>query len=659
MAVYKQMARRLAILLCAWLTASLSAAAAGNVALVRGTLSAPNDAERNYAQSVTRNLGRLLTDLNVAHVVIDDDAVTASSLDGVRVVILGYNPFPPAAELKALRSFAGGGGKIIVFYGADEGLAELLQVKMGKYTAAEKFGQWGMIGFNESAPAHMPETVLQNSNNIRPVYAIDGKSKIIAVWLTQAGKATGQPAWVQSERGFWMSHVLLDDGDSWNKRLMMAGLIGACDASIWKPVAERCLEQAATLGKYTGFPETTRAILAQAGGRGTQAAESFLDKATVLNADLSKLMDQKQYQQVVRKSRELKDALARAYGAAQEGRDGEFRGVWDRKGMGLYPGNWDETCRVLKTHGMTDLMPHMLSPGSCHYASKLMDPSDAVQQFGDQAAQCVEAAHRNGLKVHAWKICWRVDAAPADFVARMKKQNRLQMSDTGKAVNWLCPSRADNREMERNTLVEVVTKYRVDGVHLDYIRYTDGHACYCETCRGSFEKQVGKKLSAWPEAVKSGELKKEYTRWRAGQITAFVREVSAAVKEARPDVKVSAAVYGRYPLCIDSVGQDWAEWLRKGYVDFVCPMDYTADMEKFGVYIQGQMALDGIKAKIYPGIGVTATESRLDAVQVVDQVRALRGAGAGGFALFELNKVLEKETLPVLGLGLTSTVRAK
>jgi hypothetical protein len=56
---------------------------------------------------------------------------------------------------------------------------------------------------------------------------------------------------------------------------------------------------------------------------------------------------------------------------------------------------------------------------------------------------------------------------------------------------------------------------------------------------------------------------------------------------------------------------------------------------------------------VYPGIGATATESRLDTVQVMDQIVALRKEGAPGFALFDLNRVLEKEVLPILSLGLT------
>jgi len=86
-------------------------------------------------------------------------------------------------------------------------------------------------------------------------------------------------------------------------------------------------------------------------------------------------------------------------------------------------------------------------------------------------------------------------------------------------------------------------------------------------------------------------------------------------------------------------------------VDFVCPMNYTADTGNFGELTRAQMSLPDARGRVFPGIGVTASESRLDAIAVMDQIAALREAGAGGFVLFDLNRVLEKEILPVLRQG--------
>jgi uncharacterized lipoprotein YddW (UPF0748 family) len=154
--------------------------------------------------------------------------------------------------------------------------------------------------------------------------------------------------------------------------------------------------------------------------------------------------------------------------------------------------------------------------------------------------------------------------------------------------------------------------------------------------------------------VRGGRLKKQFSRWRRDQITRLVRDVSALSRKLRPGIKVSAAVYGRYPLCAESVGQDWGEWLRKDYVDFVCPMNYTEDLKRFTALTRAQLLLPAARNRIYPGLGVTANESSLDPPQVIDQVRALRQAGAAGFVLFDLDGGLARETLPILRLGITA-----
>jgi hypothetical protein len=58
--------------------------------------------------------------------------------------------------------------------------------------------------------------------------------------------------------------------------------------------------------------------------------------------------------------------------------------------------------------------------------------------------------------------------------------------------------------------------------------------------------------------------------------------------------------------------------------------------------------------KIISGLGVTAAESRLTPIEVIDQINASRKAGAAGFALFDLDTTLRQEVMPVLRLGITA-----
>jgi len=68
----------------------------------------------------------------------------------------------------------------------------------------------------------------------------------------------------------------------------------------------------------------------------------------------------------------------------------------------------------------------------------------------------------------------------------------------------------------------------------------------------------------------------------------------------------------------------------------------------FSGYVDSQIELLGEAKRVMLGIGVTAKESRLDAFQVIDQIKATRDRKTGGVILFDLNRTVEKDVLPVM-----------
>ena len=133
---------------------------------------------------------------------------------------------------------------------------------------------------------------------------------------------------------------------------------------------------------------------------------------------------------------------------------------------------------------------------------------------------------------------------------------------------------------------------------------------------------------------------------------AILAAARVRVKAARQGVWLTAAVLGKYPSCVESVGQDWMAWLDAGLIDYAVPMNYTEDGARYASYV-AQQAKSKVRArKIISGIGVTANESRLGAVQVMEQVNVARRAGLAGVAFFDLDYTLVNDILPYLRLGL-------
>jgi uncharacterized lipoprotein YddW (UPF0748 family) len=255
--------------------------------------------------------------------------------------------------------------------------------------------------------------------------------------------------------------------------------------------------------------------------------------------------------------------------------------------------------------------------------------------------------------MHVWKVNWNLgSAAPREFVDKLRLEHRLQAGADGKEEPWLCPSHPANQKLEIESLVEVARNYAVDGIHFDYIRYPDSDHCFCAGCRERFRRATGLSVANWPKGVLAeGPLRNQWLEWRRANITAVVKAVSKQARAVRPGIKISAAVFPNWVNERDNIGQDWKLWCEKGYLDFVCPMDYTPSNNNFSNLIKKQLDWAG-KTPCYPGIG--ASTAHFGADNIIDQINLTRRHHTGGFVIFNYGVPESREILPQLGLGITA-----
>ncbi|NLC56308.1 MAG: family 10 glycosylhydrolase, partial [Armatimonadetes bacterium] len=344
--------------------------------------------------------------------------------------------------------------------------------------------------------------------------------------------------------------------------------------------------------------------------------------------------------------------LLTAYARCQPTRGGEFRGVWCHSAYGVSGMTWDRAIRHLKQSGFNAVVPNMLWGGVADYQSKLLPVRSDVATRGDQIALCTAAGRKYGVEVHVWKVNFNLQGAPKEFVDRMRAEGRLQATDRGEEEAWLCPSHPANFALERDSMLEVARNYDVDGIHFDYIRYPDQSKCYCDGCRVRFEESTGITVLNWPkEVTRGGKHFAAYQEFRRRCITRLVKAVSEEAHRLKPTLKVSAAVFSDWPNCREHVGQDWGHWVKQGYLDFVCPMDYTAHDEGFRARVQVQRDEVAGRIPLYPGVGAAAPGLPLN--QVIDQIQIARAEGADGFIIFDYNDTVAHEYVPALGQATT------
>lgn len=152
-----------------------------------------------------------------------------------------------------------------------------------------------------------------------------------------------------------------------------------------------------------------------------------------------------------------------------------------------------------------------------------------------------------------------------------------------------------------NVLTHLVTKYPVDGVHLDRIRYPEApidpgrgiNVGYNETSVNRFRKRHGSAAGFYPitDTLRGGypmTTDALWNQWRRDQVTNFVRRLYLSVTAVKPQIKVSAALICFWTGPVGSGGwanteasyrvfQDWRAWAQEGILDIIAPMAYKRE----------------------------------------------------------------------------------
>ncbi|MCA9007865.1 MAG: family 10 glycosylhydrolase, partial [Planctomycetaceae bacterium] len=424
-------------------------------------------------------------------------------------------------------------------------------------------------------------------------------------------------------------------------------IMGHFQPQLWDSIAAATIAQADQVGPFKTFADLRQHIVTTVTpAKSSELAARDLDRTTTTLDQARRLLKQNQAFQSIPFARTCREKRVKIYLLTRASPPREARAVWDHSPTGPYPGDWNRTCKELSDAGFNMIIPNMLWGGLAHYPSDVLPRSSTYEKYGDQIEQCLKAARQHGLEVHVWKVNHNLSTAPESFVKKMRDAGRTQVSVTGEPSDWLNPAHPENFQLEVDSMLEVVRKYPVDGIHFDYIRYPNDRHDYSDFSRQKFEADTGIKVQNWPADCYNGTLKNQYRDWRAAQITRLVETVQREARKIRPGIKISAAVFREYPDCREWVAQDWPLWAKNGYLDFICPMDYTDNDTQFRIWIEDQQKHLAGTIPIYPGIGALSTRTTLSSDRIMGQVDMTRKLNAGGFTVFSLNPQTISSIIP-------------
>lgn len=607
------------------------------------------ESEARSARQFARYASDLLGEAGLRHAMTTEAGLNAEALTKARLVVLPYNPKLAGTAVSLITDYLEHGGKLLVFYSMPGRLEAASGIGGGRHMKPERPGQFSTIRPIGNALGDAPPVTRQASWNIIAMKPVKGRGRVLANWYDASGKDTGFPAVLASNNTVFMTHVLLED-DPANKARLLLSLASLHRPEFWESVIARHRETLIKLAQATGIEPRDASKFAS----WSSAAEARLKESAASRARADDELKQRHFGSAVEALAEATAKIREAYCLAQTAKPGEFRAFWCHSAFGVKGLDWDAAIARLKENGFTAIMPNMLWGGVAYYPSQVLPVAPEVATRGDQLAECVAACKRHGLQVHVWKVVWNLGHdAPPEFIEEMHQARRLQRSVGGEEEPWLCPSNPENQKLECEALAEVARKYEIDGIHFDYIRYPGPDHCFCAPCRERFEKATGGPVADWPKDVlPKGARREAWIAWCQNNITTVVKAASEGVRNARPGVKISAAVFSNWDVDSRIVMQDWKLWCERGYLDFVCPMDYTNNAATYDRWMTKQKQWAG-PALLCPGIGASASHSSLGVEDVIRQIGITRKHDTMGFIIFNYGANEARDLVPMLGLGVT------
>ncbi|HTV01079.1 MAG TPA: family 10 glycosylhydrolase, partial [Luteitalea sp.] len=365
--------------------------------------------------------------------------------------------------------------------------------------------------------------------------------------------------------------------------------------------------------------------------------------------------------------------------AAARPASSEVRGLWVTRSWMTSPAQVAQVVQDAQRHGFNAVFVQVRGRGDAFYKGG-PDPRAVLlarQPTGfDPLADLVGRAAAAGIQVHAWlnvNLVAGSTAIPSDPKHVLVEHPEWLMVPRSLAPDLLRLSPRDPKYVARlatwshrhNTTIEGVftspipeeahdradalidhltSRYALDGLHLDYIRYPSPEFDCSRGALDAFRAALSPELTTQELAALDARATRDpltfvtdyasrWTAFRRERLTTLVRRIRERATANRPAIQLTAAVWPDPEDARQRKLQDWSTWLSTGLLDAVCPMMYVQNGGTFERQLQAlsQQRPGGV----WPGIGAF----KIDAGEAARRVDVARTMGFSGVMLYSYDSM--------------------
>jgi len=327
---------------------------------------------------------------------------------------------------------------------------------------------------------------------------------------------------------------------------------------------------------------------------------------------------------------------------------GEFRAAWcDGWGIGFQSASQVTTMiNTLDNANYNALIPEVRKNGDAFYNSAYENRATSITDPPpfDPLADMIAKGHAKGIEIHPWIVTYRIansslSNAPPIYYAH--PEWRMKNSSGGLldgSYYHLDPGVPGVQDYICKIVLDIVSKYDVDGLNFDYIRYPGNTWGYNDLTEQRFFEEYG----YMPPTSTSDPNWGVWCSYRRQQVTDLVKKCYLEVMAVKPNVKMSAdtITWGgitdfTQTSSYTGVFQDWRKWMQDHILDASIPMDYKREFDATQANDYRDWAdfaistRSGRHAYIGPGVYLNSIADS------ITQIQYALNAGADGISTYD------------------------